>query len=119
MPVSFRPRQWDIYRVNIGEGPDCLVLIVSSDETHEALESTVLACEVVPEAVQKHPSSPVFLSAKSEDTGLNEPATLSVATLSTLPRNCLVNLEGRLGSASLRAQVYKAVDILMGSVPWP
>lgn len=119
MPLPRRQRQWDIYKANLGESSDCLLLVVSSDETNEILESEIVACEVVPEGMQNLPVSPLTIKAKPEETGLAEPATLSIATLASIPRNCLVNLEGRLDPVALRTAVLKGVHILIGSESWP
>lgn len=119
MRLRRRPRQWDIYRANLGEGPDCFLLILSSEETNEILESQVIGCELVPERVQKLTASPVTLKAVPEATGLQETVTISVATVASIPRNCLVDLEGRLDPMSHRLAVTKTLHILFGDERWP
>ena len=112
-------RQWDIYRANLGEKQDCWLLVLSTTETNEILEHTVLACEIVPESVEKLIPSPLNLPAASSATGLEWPAVLSVMTLASIPRNCLISLEGRLEPVNLRATAIKGLSILVGIEPWP
>ena len=119
MSIPRRQRQWDIYRANLGEGPDVMVLVVSSDETNDILESQVVSCELVSEGTARLPATPVTIRAAEGDSGLPEPVFVTVATLASLPRNCLVSLEGRLESAPLRLAVLRAIDVLVGAVPWP
>lgn len=119
MTIPRQQRQWDIYRASLGEGPDCFLLVLSSNETNEILGSQIIACELVLESVQGLAASPVTVKAKPEETGLQEPVTISAATLASIPRNCLTGLEGRLEPVSLRLAVEKAVQILLGNEPWP
>lgn len=119
MSLPSRQRQWDIYSANLGEGADCNILVISSNETNEILSSQILACEIVPNSVQRLPETPVTLPARIEDTGLPEAAAISVATLASLPRNCLVSLEGRLESVTLRLAVNRSIQILLGNEDWP
>lgn len=119
MAIPRRQRQWDVYRANLGEGSDCYLLILSSNETNEILESQVLACEIVPESIQRLAPSPVTIRAGPDDTGLKEPAVISVATLASIPRNCLVGLEGRLEPAALRMAADRGIQILLGNERWP
>lgn len=119
MSIPRAQRQWDIYRANLGESADCFLLVLSSNETNEILDKQVLACELVPESVQRLSASPVTIKAKPGETGLPEPATISVATLASIPRGCLTSLEGRLDPIPLRLAVDKAVQILIGNESWP
>ena len=119
MVLPKRIRQWDIYSANLGESHDTWIMVLSSTETNEIMESTIVACEIVPESVQKLIPSPLNFPVQPVDTGLDWPATASVMTLASLPRNCLVALEGRLESAGLRASVLKGTEILFGTTPWP
>lgn len=119
MAIPRRQRQWEIYRANLGDDRDCRLLVVSSNETNAILEQQVLACEVVPESVERLPATPVTLEAAPGECGLGERATISVATLASVPRNCLVELEGRLDSLPLRLAVVKAVQVLIGNQRWP
>ncbi len=119
MPPPKRCRQWDIYKANIGEPRDVWLLVLSSTETNEIIESTIAACEIVPQAVHKPAASPLNLPAGPPDTGLEWPATVSVMTLASIPRNCLVSLEGRLEPAGLRAAALKGLGILFGTESWP
>jgi len=119
MAIPRAQRQWDVYRANLGEGTDFFLLVLSSNETNEILGSQVIACELVPESVQRLAASPVTIKAKPGETGLSEPATISVATVASIPRSCLASLEGRLEPISLRLAVDKAVQILIGNESWP
>lgn len=119
MGVPRRQRQWEIFRANLGEGPDTRLLVLSSNETNEILDRQVLACEVVLESVETMPETPVTLPAPAAQTGLAEAANISVATLASVPRNCLVELEGRLESVALRMSVDKGIQILLGNQRWP
>lgn len=119
MAIPRKQRQWEIYRANLGENRDSHLLLISSNETNEILDRQVLACEIVPDSVHRLSESPVTVKATSNDTGLAEPATISVATIASIPRNCLVELEGRLDSVALRLAVDKGVQILIGNQRWP
>lgn len=119
MGIPRRQRQWEIYRANLGEDEDTRLLVLSSNETNEILDRQVLACEVVLESVEKVPETPVTVFAPEAQTGLAEPAAVSVATLASVPRNCLVELEGRLDSVALRMAVDRGVQILLGNQRWP
>lgn len=119
MPIPRTQRQWDIYRANLGESADCFLVVLSSNETNEILDRQVLACELVPESVQRLAVSPVTIRTKPGETGLPEPATISVATLASIPRSCLTSLEGRLDPIGLRLAVDNAVQILIGNERWP
>lgn len=119
MPIPRQSRQWEIYRANLGDGEDSRLLVLSSNETNEILDRQVLACEVVLESVERMTQTPVTLTAPAALTGLAEPSTISVATLASIPRNCLVELEGRLDSVALRMAVDKGIQILLGNQRWP
>ena len=119
MSIPRKQRQWDIYRANLGEGPDCCLLVLSSNETNEILQSQVLACELVMESVQRLAATPVTLKAESDATGLPEPVTISVATIASIPRNCLIDLVGPLEPLALRIAVDTGVQILIGNERWP
>lgn len=119
MAIPRKQRQWEIYRANVGEERDSYLLVVSSNETNEILDQQLLACELVPDSVHRLSESPVTVKAKSHDTGLSEPATISVATIASIPRNCLVELEGRLDSVALRLAVDRGLQILIGNQRWP
>ncbi|MBI5243383.1 MAG: hypothetical protein HY922_06800 [Elusimicrobia bacterium] len=141
MSIPKAIRQWDIFRANLGDGPniknalvgavpnqrrmdvrdghDCWLLVLSSTETNEILGSTVLACEIVPDHIQKLSPSPLNLPVRPGDTGLGWPAAISVMTLASIPRNCLVALEGRLDPAGLRAASLRGLEIMTGAEPWP
>lgn len=119
MPIPRRQLQWEIYKANLGEERDTRVLVVSSNETNEILRHQVLACEVVPESVERLPETPVTIRVKSSESGLDENATISVSTMASIPRNCLVDLEARLDSVALRLAVDKGVHILIGNQRWP
>lgn len=119
MAIPRRQRQWEIYRANLGEGGDTRLLVLSSNETNEILDRQVLACEIVLESVERVADTPVTVPAPAAQTGLAEPAAISVATLASVPRNCLVELEGRLESAALRMAVDRGVQILLGNQRWP
>lgn len=119
MAVPRRVRQWDIFRANLGEPSDVWLLIVSSSETNAIIESVVTACEIVPESLQRLTPSPLNLPVKPSDTGLEWPATASVVTVSCIPTNCLVSLEGRLEPAGVREATLKGLQILFGIRPWP
>ncbi len=117
--IPRRQRQWEIYRANLGENSDCYLLVLSSDETNEILDSQVIACELVMESAQKLSSSPVTIKAAPAETGLSEAAVISAATLASIPKNCLVSLEGRLEPISLRLAADRAIQILLGNERWP
>ena len=119
MTIPRRCRQWDIYKANLGESSDIFLMVLSSTETNEIINSTVVACEIVPEEVQKLPPSPLNLPVNSADTGLDWPASLSVMSLATVPRTCLVSLEGRLEPVGTRAAALKGLAILVGTESWP
>jgi len=119
MGIPRRQRQWEVYRANLGEGPDCLVLVVSSNETNAILGEQVTVCEMVPESLQRLPPSPVTLKARPSETGLKEDATVSVGTLASMPRACLIELEGRLEPFPLQAAVQKGIQVLVGIERWP
>ena len=119
MAIPRKQHQWDIYRANLGEGPDCLLLVLSSDETNEILESQILACELVPESIQKLAATPITINTKPGETGLQEAYIISVATLASIPRNCLIDLEGRLVPVALRLAVDKGHQTLLGNEDWP
>lgn len=112
-------RQWEIYKANLGEGQDSFLLILSSTQTNDILQSTAIACEVVFEHVQKLPPSPLSIPAKPVETGLEWPAVISVMTLASIPRNCLVSLEGHLEPVGLRTAAIRGLDILVGTERWP
>lgn len=112
-------RQWDLYQANLGEKKDCWLLVLSSTETNQILADTVLACEIVPESIERLTPSPLNLPASPNDTGLDWPATISVMTLASIPRNCLISLEGRLEPVRRRASVIRGLAILLGTEPWP
>src|ERR1051325_11528829 len=99
MGIPKRCRQWDIYKANLGGPTDIHLLIVSSTETNEILDSIGVACEIVPESVQRLSPSPLNLAVQPADTGLEWPATVSAISLASIPRTCLISLEGRLESA--------------------
>ncbi|MBI3298834.1 MAG: hypothetical protein HYZ75_11760 [Elusimicrobia bacterium] len=119
MGVPRRQRQWEIYRANLGEGEDIRIMVLSSNETNEILDRQVLACEVLLESVERVAETPVTIPAPAAQTGLAEPANISVATLASIPRNCLVELEGRLDSIALRMGVNRGIQILLGNQRWP
>lgn len=119
MAIPRKQRQWELYRANLGEERDSHLLVLSSDETNEILDQQVLACEVVPYSVQRLSESPVTVKTQSAETGFGEPATINVATIASIPRNCLVELEGRLDSVALRLAVDKGFQILVGNQRWP
>ena len=119
MSIPKTIRQWDIFRANLGDDHDCWLLVLSSTETNEILGSTVLACEIVPDHVQKLSPSPLNLPVRTGDTGLGWPASISAMTLASIPRNCLVALEGRLDSLGLRAASLRGLQIMTGTEPWP
>lgn len=119
MSIPRKQRQWDIYRANLGEGPDCCLLVLSSNETNEIMESQVLSCELVLESVQRLAATPITLRAQPDETGLPEPVTISVATVASIPRNCLIDLAGRLEPLALRLAVDNGIQILLGNERWP
>lgn len=112
-------RQWDIYRAKLGEPSDVWLLVLSSTQTNEILGSTLVACEIVPEHVHRLRVSPLGLPVRMQDSGLDWAAGVSLTTLATLPRNCLVALEGRLEPLTLRASVLRGLGILFGTEDWP
>ncbi|MBI4346831.1 MAG: hypothetical protein HY553_08245 [Elusimicrobia bacterium] len=112
-------RQWDIYRANLGDGADDLILVLSSDETNRILATQILLCEVGPRSLQPLTPNPVAVSVRSEETGLPDAAVIDVATMATAPRNCLVSLEGRLEPVPQRVAVLRGVEILVGLARWP
>ena len=119
MSVPKLCRQWEIYKANLGDTQDVWLLILSSTQTNDILQSTVIACEIVPQHVQKLPSSPLSILAQPVETGLEWPASISVMTLASIPRNCLVSLEGHLEPVSLRTAAIMGLDILVGTERWP
>lgn len=119
MAIPRKQRQWEIYRANLGDERDSLLLVVSSNETNEILDQQVLACELVLESVQRLAESPVTIKASAQETGIGQPAVISVATVAGIPRNCLVELEGRLDSVALRFAVDRGIQILLGNQRWP
>ena len=112
-------RQWDIFRANLGEESDLWLLVLSSTETNEILGSTLVACEVIPATIHGPKASPLVIPADPPATGLPWPAALAVRTLASIPRNCLVSLDGRLEPASLRGAALRGVNVLFGQEPWP
>lgn len=119
MPIPRKQRQWEIYRANLGEGPDCFLLVLSSNDTNEILAREVIACEVVLESAQRLPETPVTIRGKPPETGLEQSATICAATIASIPRNCLIELEGLLEPVLLRVAVDNAVQILLGNQRWP
>ena len=119
MPIPKHVRQWDIYRAHLGGAQDCWLLILSSTETNAIIESMAVACEVVPQSVETLTPSPLCLPVNSSHTGLEWPAALSIATLTSIPKNCLVALEGRLESIAIRTAALKGLGILFGTEAWP
>lgn len=119
MPIPRLCRQWEIYRANLGEALDCWLLILSSTQTNDILQTTVVACEIVPEHVQRTLPSPLNIPAQPPETGLEWPAAISVKTLASIPRSCLVSREGHLEPEHLRFAAVKALDIIVGTERWP
>lgn len=119
MSVPRLCRQWEIYKANLGEPQDCWLLILSSTQTNDILQTTVLACEIIPEHVQRLTPSPLNIPSKPAETGLEWSAVLSVKTLASIPRGCLVSREGHLEPESLRFAALKALDIIVGTQRWP
>ena len=119
MSIPRRQRQWDIYAANLGGGADVLALVLSSDETNRTLEPQMLFCEIVPDSRQPLRESPVSVSVRPADSGLAETAVIDVPSMASLPRGCLVSLEGRLESVPIRVAVLRAVEIMVGLAAWP
>lgn len=119
MGVPRRRRQWDIYRARLSDDRDCLLLIISSDETNAVLDSQVIACEVVAGAAPHLPESPVIIKTRQAETGLEDAATICAAIIASVPLGCLVALEGRLAPVSLRLAVNRGLQILLGNASWP
>ncbi len=119
MAIPRKQRQWEIYRANIGEERDSHLVVISSNETNEILDRQVIVCELVPASTEPLPETPVTIKAGPSETGLGEDASISVATIASIPRNCLVELEGRLDSVALRLAVGKGIQILIGNQRWP
>jgi hypothetical protein len=119
MAIPRKQHQWEIYRANLDDANVSYLLVISSNETNEILNQQVLACEVVLETTQRLAETPVTIKAKARETGLEDAATISVATLASIPRSCLVELEGRLDSVALRLAVDRGLQILIGNQRWP
>lgn len=119
MAIPRKQRQWEIYRANLGESRDSHLLVISSNETNDILDQQVIVCELVPDSLQVLPETPVTLKAAPHETGLSEDAAVSVSTIASVPRNCLVELEGRLDAVALRLAVNKGIQILIGNQRWP
>ena len=119
MAIPKHQRQWDIYAANLGGGQEVLALVLSSNESNRILGTQVLACELVPEALQPLAETPITIPVLPEHTGLREGGAISVATVASLPRNCLVSLEGRLEPVLKRVAVLRGLEILVGTASWP
>lgn len=109
-------KRGEIYQANFGEGPDLLLVIVSSNESNILLRD-VGVCEVLREAPIEYEKIPIASVFKDTETSLAE-KLVAVGKVANVPKAVLVEKEGNVSALAME-RLDQAIKRWLGFDPWP
>ncbi|MBI4668163.1 MAG: type II toxin-antitoxin system PemK/MazF family toxin [Elusimicrobia bacterium] len=109
-------KRGEIYNANFGEGPDLLVVIVSSNESN-ALMRDIGVCEVLRQAPIEYEKIPIAAVLGNTETSLAEKLVV-MGKVANVPKGVLIEKEGNVSALAME-RLDQAIRRWLGFDPWP